>query len=140
MAADQLILIPLEYKGQYYDALHVKNGNACKKQSERELQESIEMLKIVRDPGIDWGDKKRTMDQVIERRASAGRQLEALEKQGAQLASAVLAKQRQLVRIGRETMELSLCRAEVDEMIDLTRKSINQMNSAMQQVHFGGAM
>mmetsp|Transcript_1612 Transcript_1612/g.4517 ORF Transcript_1612/g.4517 Transcript_1612/m.4517 type:complete len:81 (+) Transcript_1612:277-519(+) len=80
------------------------------------------------------------MDQVIERRASAGRQLEALEKQGAQLASAVLAKQRQLVRIGRETMELSLCRAEVDEMIDLTRKSINQMNSAMQQVHFGGAM
>mmetsp|Transcript_11152 Transcript_11152/g.35235 ORF Transcript_11152/g.35235 Transcript_11152/m.35235 type:complete len:134 (-) Transcript_11152:337-738(-) len=113
---------------------------ACKKQSERELQESIEMLKIVRDPGIDWGDKKRTMDQVIERRASAGRQLEALEKQGAQLASAVLAKQRQLVRIGRETMELSLCRAEVDEMIDLTRKSINQMNSAMQQVHFGGAM
>ena len=27
MAADQLILIPLEYKGQYYDALHVKNGN-----------------------------------------------------------------------------------------------------------------
>ena len=94
----------------------------------------------MRDPGIDWGDKKRTMDQVIERRASAGRQLEALEKQGAQLASAVLAKQRQLVRIGRETMELSLCRAEVDEMIDLTRKSINQMNSVKEQVHFGGAM
>lgn len=112
---------------------------ARKKMSERELQESMQYLKIVRDPTLEWGEKKKTVDTVIERRASAGKELERLEKQGQELAAAVLAKQQTLVRIGREAMELSLCRGEVDEMIELTRKAIATHSSSMQQVHFGGS-
>jgi len=112
---------------------------AAKKQCERELQNSAQMLKVVRDTTIEWDEKKKTMDMVIERRAAAGRELERLEKQGQTLAAAILAKQQALVRIGREAMELSLCRAENDEMIELTRKVILNNNSSMQQVHFGGS-
>ena len=52
----------------------------------------------------------------------------------------ILAKQQALVKLGREAMELSLCRGEIDEMIEYTRKSIANNNAAMQQVHFGGSM
>mmetsp|Transcript_53738 Transcript_53738/g.117252 ORF Transcript_53738/g.117252 Transcript_53738/m.117252 type:complete len:129 (-) Transcript_53738:595-981(-) len=113
---------------------------ARKKMSERELNEAMQMLQIVRDPSVDWNDKKKTVDTVIEKRAAAGRELERLEKQGQELAAAILAKQQTLVRIGREAMELSLCRGEIDEMIELTRKAIATNNNAMQQVHFGGSM
>jgi len=113
---------------------------AEKKQCERELANSAQMFKTVRDPSIEWDEKKKTMDIVVERRAAAGRELEKLEKQGQTLAAAILAKQQALVRIGREAMELSLCRAENDEMIDITRQVIQNTNSGMHQVHFGGSI
>jgi len=113
---------------------------AAKHQSEENLQEAIRMLKIVRDPSIEWVEKKTTMDKVIASRAAAGNSLEALEKQGQSLAALILTKQQELVRVGREAMELSLCRAENDEMIVKTRKTIQQHNASMQQVHFEGSL
>ena len=44
---------------------------AQKQQTEAELQEALEMLKIVRDPSIEWSEKKVTMDQVCPLRPHA---------------------------------------------------------------------
>ena len=53
-----------------------------KKDSEKALAESLEMLQIVRDPNVDWGEKKQTVDTLIQRRSAAGLDLERLQKQG----------------------------------------------------------
>jgi len=111
-----------------------------KKEAHATLENSFQMLQICRDPSVDWSEKKKTVDSVIERRAKAGADLDKLQKQGKELQSEILAKQQELLKVGREAMELAVSRGEIDEIMEYTRKTIANQNAAMQQVHFGGGM